>query len=126
MAKNDKQLLNDDELEEGMEFEGNSEDDSDVEKAKRMADDNDTEVTIVDDSGNEEENLTITPNMDEAIINVGDFKSRLVSESRGELNLTEQEIMSILVNESEARMTKSELIEEIQRQILSETILEEI
>jgi hypothetical protein len=120
MAKNDKQLLNDDELEEGMEFKGDSENDSDVEKAKEMANKNDTEVTIVDDSGKEEENITVTPNMDEAVINVGDFKSRLVSESRGELNLTEQEIMSILVNESEARMTKSELIEEIQRQILSE------
>jgi hypothetical protein len=125
MAKNDKHLLNDEELEEGLEFEGNSDDDSDLEKAKEMADKNDTEVTIIDDSGKEEENLTVTPNMDEAIINVGSLKSRLVSESRGELNLTEQEIMSILVNESEARMTKSELIEEIQRQILSEANMDD-
>lgn len=126
MAKEDKYLLNDEELEEGIEFEGNSEDDSDVEKAKRMADDNDTEVTIVDDSGNEEENLTITPNMDENVVTVSDFKNRVLSEINGELNLTEQQILDILVvNENDSHITKSDLIQEIQNILINEANMDD-
>ena len=62
----DKYLLNDEDLEEGMEFKGNPDDRTDVEKAKRMADDNETEVTIDDvDSDDEEEQLAIIKRLEQ-------------------------------------------------------------
>jgi hypothetical protein len=112
----EKYLLNDDEeLDEGIEFEGDPENSGDLQKAERMSDDKETDVTI-QDPNDEDERITVTHDMDEnKIFTVGGFRKLL--EGKEEINLTEEEIFRIIVEEQNPIMSKSELVETIGSQL---------
>ena len=111
----DKSVTIGEELDEGIEFEGDPENSGDLSKAERMSKEKKTDVTI-QDPNDEDERITITPEMDEnKIIKVGDFKNLL--EGKEEIHLTEQEIIRIIVEEQNPIMSKSELVETIGSQL---------
>jgi hypothetical protein len=102
-------------MDEGIEFDGDPDNSGDLSKAERMAQEKDTDVTI-QDPDDEEERITVTPEMEEGkIINVGGLKNLL--EGKVEINLTEEEIFRIIVEEQNPIMSKSELVETIGSQL---------
>jgi len=111
----DKSVTIGEELDEGIEFEGDPENSGDLSKAERMSKEKKTDVTI-QDPNDEDERITITPEINEnKIIKVGDFKNLL--EGKEEIHLTEQEIIRIIVEEQNPIMSKSELVETIGSQL---------